>query len=57
MPFDKILEAFIVLIAYGDLSESSFGLGAEIIERIMSRSKISTLSLKELKILEKVLEV
>jgi hypothetical protein len=46
MPFDKILEAFIILIEYGDLSGSSYGLGCEIIERIMTRSKISTLSLK-----------
>lgn len=46
-----------MLIGYGDRSEHTSGLGGEIIERIMTRSKISTLSLKELKILEKVLEV
>ena len=52
LPFEKILEAFVVLVRYSArLEGGGSDLAFEIVERVLGRAKVCTLTSKELTIL------
>ena len=57
LPFEQILDCLIVLLKYLLLFDTTCDIDKEIASRILDKSKLHNLSLKQLKVLDKVLEV
>ena len=57
LPFEPIIDCLVVLLKYLLLFDSTCDIDKEIASRILDKSKLHNLSLKELKVLGKVLEV
>jgi hypothetical protein len=59
LPFDKLLECFIVLLGWEGRGqgEEEGGLGEEVVERVMGRARVGSLSPRELRLLGRVVGV